>query len=108
MSETLLQIIPAEGWEAVWVEDPEDLYTARLVGWALVERVQGWSDASRRKVVGLWVSDETEAVELVGEDDPYFLGYQHVSDRDPDKWKARAVEAWREANRRAQGATDGR
>lgn len=107
MSETILQIIPADGWEAVWVEDGEGLYMSRLVAWALAEGVQAWGSTAPRKVIGLCISDETQAVELVGEDDLNFLGYQHVNDRDPEKWKAGAADA-RRMIAKTERATDER
>jgi hypothetical protein len=68
----ILQIIPADGWLAVYnhsVEDVEDLRTRPLVCWALVE------DETGTRVVGL------DADHVAGTGDASrFVGYSRVGE----------------------------
>lgn len=109
MIETIVQIIGAEGWEAVWADMAEGFgfYTAPLIGWALVERGAGWTEATARKVMGLYLDDDDGVILPVNSLD-YFLGYRRTGETDPKKWEARALEACREANRRTEKATNER
>ena len=66
----ILQIMPANGWGAVFVEDGEDMITP-LAGWALVTNAEGASS-----VVGLVAWDRVE----LAESQPNFARYMDISE----------------------------
>lgn len=66
----ILQIMPATGWGAVFVEDGEELITP-LAGWALVTNAEGASS-----VVGLVAWDRVE----LAESQPNFARYMDISE----------------------------
>ena len=66
----ILQIMPANGWGAVFVEDGEELITP-LAGWALVSQVDGASS-----VMGLVAWDHVELAET----QPNFARYMDISE----------------------------
>ena len=86
------QIMPADGWCAVYFADAEPYYEIwRLVGWALKE----WEDGST-EVVGLEAAD---VVDEVGKVIPNFYMYAHrdeITEALRQEWSA-------EGKRRAQG-----
>ncbi len=66
----ILQIMPANGWGAVFVEDGEELITP-LAGWALVTNAEGASS-----VVGLVAWDRVELAETQAN----FARYMDISE----------------------------
>jgi hypothetical protein len=66
----ILQIMPANGWGAVFVEDGEELITP-LAGWALVNKEDGATG-----VMGLVAWDRVELAET----QPNFARYMDISE----------------------------
>lgn len=66
----ILQIMPAENWAALFVEDGED-YLSPLAGWALVQ------DGTGTAVIGL-VANERET--SLCDSDPTFVRYVYLPD----------------------------
>ena len=57
----MVQIMPAEHWWVVWADDNGKPMYERLVGWALMERVEhdGWEDEHRHTWIdGLTAGDQ--------------------------------------------------
>lgn len=106
-SETILQIIPGDGWSAVYLQGDGTLYVERLVAWALVE-VPGDEDDAKpfRTVVGL-AADSGLATDAA--DYHNFIAYAAPGeDMTSDVWQAKvrdhleaiaSVEAYRAALR---------
>jgi hypothetical protein len=69
MKRKIIQLIPAEGWLAVYHDEKTDkFFTLRIAAWALVEDEDGY-----RYVTGLNASDTVETVD----EDGNFLRYIH-------------------------------
>ncbi len=66
----IAQIMPANGWAAIFDEDGDELVTP-LVGWALVQDGEGGAS-----VVGLVASEQVELCDR----QPHFSRYAYVAD----------------------------
>jgi hypothetical protein len=88
---TVLQLIPAHGWSAVFANRPSrtggtELYTVRLCSWALVEEEQ--AGETFRSIYGYGATDIVDDVEGY----EGFIGYVHQTDPEgPEKYMEAAL-----------------
>jgi hypothetical protein len=91
----ILQIMPADGWKAVYLQDKKPYYGIEpLAGWALVEGVYGGK--AEREVVGLDAADDVVFVTEL----PNFFVYVHESGISNDRKTAWAKQGKERAERK--------
>lgn len=104
MGGMIQQIVPADGWHAVFVTRGDvgevELYTTLICAWALVEHED--LGGKFRSITGYGATDMVDPVDGC----PDFLGYLHEGDPEgPDKYREDAERALRWVERRERKAS---
>jgi hypothetical protein len=76
----ILQIIPAEGWSAIYADGDGEIFVMPLVCWALVES----ANVDGEEIIGMTADDS----HITDASDDNLLGYAKVVDL--EKWRRRS------------------